>query len=408
VALDERLTSRTAHVAPRTPLEHQLAEVWREVLEIGHDGIDDDFFLVGGDSILATTLLVKVTEKLGTYVSLVDFMEAPTIRGLAAAVERQRYSGAPGGAAGLVAIQPDGAEVPLFCVPPLDGSLVGFGLLSSHLGRDRPMWGFGQPASRADDAPNTIEDIAAAYVATMRAMRPGGPYLLLGDCFGGFVAYEMACQLGRGGEEPAFLGMVDTPYRRGWRQNTSLPTALAVRAKHGLVRARYQFSVLTQLSGNERLQYLRERVAGLVSRIRDRYWGLVRRTFLRLELTPPVAARDPRYANEWAEARYEPDAFRGRVTFFKTTDPSPGFYLPDLQGWENLFLGESRLIQLPGEHRFRYRKETLEVLARALRVELVRQSREPDARVGPLLTERPHRGNDVARNRWKLPPRTEL
>jgi thioesterase domain-containing protein len=298
-------------------------------------------------------------------------MEAPTIAGLAAAIERRARPSAGRERTGrLVAIQPDGTGIPLFCTPPLDGSLVGFGLLSHHLGPDQPLWGFGQLAARPDHRPYTVEDMAAAYVEAMRTAWPDGPYLLLGDCFGGFVAYEMACQLAQQREEVALLAMVDTPYRRGWRRRSSLGSGLAARLEHGLARVRFQRAALRSMGRRERGQYARDRVVALTRSLRERLLRLVHRTCVRLAMPLPPAARDVRYANTWAEGRYEPGPFAGRVLFFRTAAPSAGFYPSPLLGWEDLFVGDVRTIELPGEHRSRFVPETLDALARALREEL--------------------------------------
>jgi glycosyltransferase involved in cell wall biosynthesis/thioesterase domain-containing protein len=353
------------------------------VLGVADAGIEDDFFAVGGDSMLATMFVVHATETLGAHVSLVDFMEAPTIAGLSAAIARRAPLAPHDGTGRLVAIQPEGLACPLFCVPPLDGTLVGFGLLSMHVGRDQPMWGFAPLRARAGGEPHTIEEIAGAYVETMRAMCGDGPYLLLGDCFGGFVAYEMACQLGRRGDDVALLAMVDAPFRRGWRRNRSFAGAVAARARHALARGRFQLSTIGRLRGNERTAYVRDRGAALASSIRGHVLGLAYRAARIARVTPPLAARDPRQANAWAEARYEPGSFDGRVAFFKTSAPTAGFYPSRLLGWEGLFLGRTRVVELPGEHRLRYQPETLKALARGLREELADEQIGAGSRTGP-------------------------
>ena len=81
-APDARPEVRT-FVAPRNPREQALAEIWREVLRTGQVGVEDDFFALGGHSILATQVLSRVRRELGVELPLRALFEAPTVRALA-------------------------------------------------------------------------------------------------------------------------------------------------------------------------------------------------------------------------------------------------------------------------------------------------------------------------------------
>ena len=74
-------------IAPRSPLENQLAEIWRDVLKIDRIGIHDNFFELGGHSLLATQVIVRIGEQLSVDISLSSFFESPTIAELAELVE---------------------------------------------------------------------------------------------------------------------------------------------------------------------------------------------------------------------------------------------------------------------------------------------------------------------------------
>lgn len=74
--------------APDTPTEERLVEIVASLLELEQVGIDDDFFALGGHSLLATQLITKVSETFGVNVSLPTLFEAPTVRQLAAEIER--------------------------------------------------------------------------------------------------------------------------------------------------------------------------------------------------------------------------------------------------------------------------------------------------------------------------------
>ena len=77
----------TARVPPRTPIERELARLWAGLLGADAPGVQDNFFESGGQSLLATLLISRVRAHLGAEVSLKDFLEDPTIAGLAEKVE---------------------------------------------------------------------------------------------------------------------------------------------------------------------------------------------------------------------------------------------------------------------------------------------------------------------------------
>jgi acyl carrier protein len=74
-------------VAPSTPTEEALAEIWREVLRLERVGTRDNFFELGGHSLLMTRVISRVREVFQVELPIRGFFESPTITGLAAAVE---------------------------------------------------------------------------------------------------------------------------------------------------------------------------------------------------------------------------------------------------------------------------------------------------------------------------------
>jgi amino acid adenylation domain-containing protein/non-ribosomal peptide synthase protein (TIGR01720 family) len=79
--------SESARVPPRTLIEQDLARLWGGLLGVDSPGVEDNFFEAGGQSLLATLLVSRVRAHLGAEVSLKDFLDDPTIRGLARKVE---------------------------------------------------------------------------------------------------------------------------------------------------------------------------------------------------------------------------------------------------------------------------------------------------------------------------------
>ncbi|HTE20685.1 MAG TPA: AMP-binding protein, partial [Armatimonadota bacterium] len=195
-------------VAPRTPLEEQLARIWRSVLEVESVGVQDGFFELGGNSLLAARMFAEVARECGTKLPLTTLLRAPTVERLADVLEGDEDTAY---APGLVPIQPDGSRSPLYLIAPPGGSAIVFRDLARHLGPDQPVYGL--QAAEVDGKPvpyvSGVES-ARHYLEEIRALQPSGPYCLMGYSYGGIIAFEMACRLHAQGEPVAFLGLLDT------------------------------------------------------------------------------------------------------------------------------------------------------------------------------------------------------
>jgi amino acid adenylation domain-containing protein len=191
------------YVAPRNELERQLAQVWEEVLGVRPVGVTDNFFALGGYSLLALRLMARVNQQFGCEISLQNLLRTETVEAMA------EFVGRPAGESSespLVALQPEGAGTPLFFMHPVAGSAFVYVALARLLGTERPFYGLNSPVN---EPLTKIEEMAARYVEAVRAVRPEGPYLLGGWSMGGLIAYEMAQQLRAQGQEVALLALID-------------------------------------------------------------------------------------------------------------------------------------------------------------------------------------------------------
>ncbi|MEU1285262.1 amino acid adenylation domain-containing protein [Kitasatospora sp. NPDC005856] len=189
----------------RTPREELLCALFAETLGLERVGIDDDFFDLGGHSLLAMKLLARVRTALGADPGMRALFEAPTVAGLA---RRLDHGPAADALDVLLPLRAGGERAPLFCVHPAAGiSWVYSGLLR-HLGPEQPVYGL-QARGLHGDAPASVAEIAEDYVRQIRAVRPDGPYHLLGWSFGAVVAQEMAVRLRAEGAEVGLLALLD-------------------------------------------------------------------------------------------------------------------------------------------------------------------------------------------------------
>ena len=194
--------------APRTPLEHELVQIWALLFPGKRIGIYDDFFELGGHSLLAVQMLASVEKVRGRRVPLAWLFEASTVETLSARVSADLQSERE---PPIVVLQGDGAGAPFAFV---HGDVRGGGWYGRRLAPlaapDSPFYLLPTIGVDSDLRPWTIEAMAAIHVAELRKVQPRGPYRLAGFCIGGMIAYEMACQIQSAGERVERLVIVDS------------------------------------------------------------------------------------------------------------------------------------------------------------------------------------------------------
>ncbi|MGW7328105.1 beta-ketoacyl synthase N-terminal-like domain-containing protein [Streptomyces sp. NPDC054840] len=182
-----------------------------KVLEegLGIDGIapDDDFYDLGGDSLLAVELVTALRTLFGIDLDLDEFARLRTPDAMAGHVRAVR-SGSGAGHGGVRAVR-DGAGTPVYLVPPAGGTNFLYHRLADRTPGGTALRALSFPSDPAL-RPATLRELAALYVGWIREEQPAGPYRLGGYSFGGNVAFEMAVQLQQAGEEVEQLIMLDT------------------------------------------------------------------------------------------------------------------------------------------------------------------------------------------------------
>jgi thioesterase domain-containing protein len=151
-----------------------------------------------------------IERELGRDLPLSRLFEAPTVERLAALLRAEGRAEAPWSPlVPLTAGDAASGRQPFCCVHPVGGSVFCYRELAAALGAEQPFYALEARGLAPGEPPFLrIEEMAAAYVAAVRAAQPAGPYLLGGWSFGGLVALEMACQLERAGEAVA-LALID-------------------------------------------------------------------------------------------------------------------------------------------------------------------------------------------------------
>ncbi|WP_052260662.1 type I polyketide synthase [Photobacterium gaetbulicola] len=200
-------------VMPTNDIEWSVAAIWQNLYGLDKIGIHENFFHLGGDSMLAIQLVAELQSFFEIELPLAEVLQYPTIAEQAERIaEARRSGGKVVNHSPVVRIQPKGSKPPFFCVHPAGGIVHCYIELARMLGKEQPFYALQHPGIDGKCEPYTRFDVMAEYyIKAIREVQPQGPYYLGGWSFGGTVAYEMAQQLVAMGEEVAVLVMMDTP-----------------------------------------------------------------------------------------------------------------------------------------------------------------------------------------------------
>ncbi|HAT9729820.1 TPA: amino acid adenylation domain-containing protein [Legionella pneumophila subsp. pneumophila] len=219
----KRLRSGANYAPPNNSTEQLLHNIWCSVLKIDNLGIYDDFFELGGNSLSAMNIISRIREQFSLTLSVRTLFDFPTISSLSKEIENIYHKKAdciynqPSGN-NIIPLRTEGEKTPLFLVHPIGGSVFWYKLLGQYFDKDRPLYGIQDPGlDRNELIFSNLEEMASAYVHSIQAIQPSGPYILGGASFGCTVAIEMAKQLEEKGETVISIISLD-----GWAFYPSL------------------------------------------------------------------------------------------------------------------------------------------------------------------------------------------
>ncbi|WP_164173250.1 enterobactin synthase subunit F [Stenotrophomonas maltophilia] len=222
-----------AGLAPRTPLEQELALLFAQAL--GREApvaVDADFFSLGGDSLSAVHLLLAIEQRWRCDLGLGALFAQPTVAALAVRIAEPPALAdhALGPVIALAATDAAG-PTPLFVLHPAGGIAWNYRTLARALQPARPVYGLQSPALDARlPLPSSIEAMANDYVQRVVALQPKGPVHLLGWSVGGILAQAMAVRLHEIGREVGELVLLDAYPSECWRAEPEPDAIGALRA----------------------------------------------------------------------------------------------------------------------------------------------------------------------------------
>jgi amino acid adenylation domain-containing protein len=199
---DPRTTSASralGHAVYETPTEKRLASIWRDVLEFPTIPRDASFFDLGGDSLAAVTLFLRISEEFGRELPLATLGHSSTIATLADRIDEQ-VGLQDNKFRSLQLLQEGRHDVPpLFLVHGGGGNVLIFAELAARLGPDQTVYALQWSGWDGGRGERTVPEMAAAYQCEILDVAPVGPYRLGGHCIGGLIAIELAQRMAADG-----------------------------------------------------------------------------------------------------------------------------------------------------------------------------------------------------------------
>ncbi|MDR3516513.1 MAG: amino acid adenylation domain-containing protein [Azospirillaceae bacterium] len=378
----------TPFIAPRTAVERSIARIWQDLLGLDAVGVEDNFFDLGGHSLLGTQVISRVRDIHKNAPTLADFLAEPTIARICRSIGDAPAIGAAGEAGDrdirfcLVPVSAVGAGTPFFCVPGMGGNVAQLLPLATSLGDDRPFYALQSLGLDGTVEPHaTVQAMAEHYVRCIRSVQAKGPYLLGGHSLGGKVIYEMAVQLQRQGQRVNLMAFLDSsapPYRDvgGMDDAGAIGSVLNTYAYffNKPVEIDYaEYRRIGTLAFDDKLAYLRDRLEGA---------GLIRRG------TDTSAIRGlVKVFRATADFGYDPPKLALPVPFvlYKgVAELPPTIILPEIRenawwGWEKFSTRPVEIHDVPGDHFSCLVEPNVSVMAALLRERLRQADRDAAA-----------------------------
>lgn len=351
----QAISTRAAVSEELHDIEPALLAMFRSVLGTEDVSLDDDFFAIGGHSLAAARLFAKIEERFGAKLPLAAMFRAPTIRSLAAVV---RDRTATEEWSPLVAIRTEGTRPPLFLVHAIGGNVLNYKRLDAYLPADQPIYAF-QAAGLKDNRGGgiTIEEMAFTYITALRSVQPEGPYYLGGFSAGGVVAYEMAQQLVRQGEQVGTLLLFDscvTPSVAALLRSRNFRKAASRGLQIGLWNVRY-------LLRTHPLSFARQKAHNVRLNMRILFYRLKSESKDSTQRGPANVSLTIEEAFVSALEQYTPEPYSGPAVLFRTAGSD--YYNRDATlGWSQLIPTGIDIVDIGGDHDTMFVEPQVQVL----------------------------------------------
>jgi len=314
--------SRTKQRVPATTAEEKkLVEIWKKLLPVTEIGIQDNFFDLGGHSMLAAQFIGEIRESTGIAIPVSALFRAPTIESFARLLQQDSISRTD---PVVMPLQEGHGVIPFFAVAAPGVDTTGFALLARQMGKDQATYKLQPAAPVVWDRPfskQELRQLAQECIAAMRSVQPQGPYSLGGMCEGVLIAQQMIIELESQGEEVGLFAIFDT-----WvLENSQIRPLWAV-------------------------DYYLQRFRIFRSQPSQEQHARLRRLLKRLLLPKNVPEGSGWTGVYWPSETFRPPRFQAPVLLFKRTR-QPYYYVRDRQmGWSTRSEGGVEICEINCQH----------------------------------------------------------
>lgn len=217
---DQGNTVVRKYLAPRNESELMLVGIWESMLNFQPIGVNEDFFELGGTSIIAIRLFTEIEKRFQKKLQPISLLNHRTVEALAKFIAEENKDAK---FSSLVPLRASGSKPPIFCLHAGGGHVFFYKDLAKHLGPDQPVYALQRLG--VDDVTQAAEDIestASHYLQEIRKVQPNGPYSLLAYCFSISICWEMVRQLQEAGNSVSVIAMIDSSPPLQVRKKTNI------------------------------------------------------------------------------------------------------------------------------------------------------------------------------------------
>ncbi|KTC87247.1 amino acid adenylation domain-containing protein [Legionella drozanskii] len=322
------------HLPPQNEVENKLHSIWCSVMNLDDIGIYDNFFEIGGHSLVAMSIITQIQDQFKIDISMSLLFNHPTIHSLALEIEQSllatnnEYKELSFSDRIIVPIRRTGIRTPIFFIHPIGGSIFWYKDLEKYLDEDFPLYGLQDPGLEHQDLLfNNIEQMAGSYIKAIQTIQPKGPYLIGGASFGSTIAIEIAKQLQNMNENIKAIISLD-----GWAEYPALQR-------------------------NE--DYFKELMREQNARILEQH--------LKYQISNSEALLELQWHREKMLMHYKLPHLKCHLMLFKAEILTEIFnYDAPLNWWENVISGNILCHLVPGDHESMFSEPNIRILAKKL------------------------------------------
>jgi amino acid adenylation domain-containing protein len=193
------------YMAARTETEQRLADIFGHVLKVERVGLNDNFFSLGGHSLLSVGLIRDINTDFNVNISSTAFFNEPTVAGMARLIEKGDTGEV---SSGVIVPLAENTEKPnLFCIHPIGGQVHYYAELATALSENYSVIGV-VPDETVEYS--SIHELAASYCDHIQQFQPQGSYRVLGWSSGGLLAHAIVAEMERHQMQVGYLGLIDS------------------------------------------------------------------------------------------------------------------------------------------------------------------------------------------------------